>query len=148
MFAIEVTDGLRKLFIPQRRFEELFYSSTGGCGKLFFFNRQFAGIFLFFDKPPLRKLWCMELDFLIFLTVFIHEVCDKISNRNIPNPNEHSRQLLARLWDAAKWRGDGKYYCSCTQCRVFKRRKILIAIATKHCRENGHVEGGMNIVHL
>ena len=42
------------------------------------------------------------IDFLRFLIVFIHEFCDKISNRNIPDPNEHNRQLLARLWDATK----------------------------------------------
>ena len=27
--------------------------------------------------------------------VFIHEVCDKMSNSNIPNPDEENRQLLA-----------------------------------------------------
>ena len=27
----------------------------------------------------------------ILLIVFIHEFCDKMSNRNIPNPNEHNR---------------------------------------------------------
>ena len=50
----------------------------------------------------------MELDFLTFSIVFIHEGCDIMSNRNIPDPNENNRQLLARLWDAAKQRGDGK----------------------------------------
>ena len=48
----------------------------------------------------------MELDFLRQLVIFINEVCDKMSNRNIPDPNEDNRQLLARLWDAAKRRGD------------------------------------------
>ena len=84
----------------------------------------------------------MELDFLRQPVIFIHEVCDKMSNRNIPDPNKDNRQLRARLWDAAKQRGDGKCYCSCTQCRGFKRRIILIATATKHCREHGHIEGG------
>ena len=74
--------------------------------------------------------------------VFIHEVCDKMSNRNILDPNENNRQLLARIWDAAKQRGDGKFYCPCTQCRGFKRRRILISTATKHYREHGHAEGG------
>ena len=46
--------------------------------------------------------------------VFIHEVCDKMSNRNNPDPNEHNRQLLAKLYDAAEQRGDGKCYCPCT----------------------------------
>ena len=56
--------------------------------------------------------WCMELDFLRQPVIFINEVYDKISNRlNIPDPNEDNWQLLARLWDAAKRRGDGKCYC-------------------------------------
>ena len=84
----------------------------------------------------------MELHFLRQPVIFIHEVCDKMSNRNIPDPNEYNRQLLGRLWDAAKRRGDGKCYFLCTQCRGFKRRRILISIATKHCREHGHAEGG------
>ena len=62
----------------------------------------------------------MELYFLILSIVFIHEVCDKMSNRNIPDPNENNRQFLARLWVAVKQRGDGKCYCPCTQCREFK----------------------------
>ena len=65
-----------------------------------------------------------------------------MSNRNIPDPNEDNRQLLARQWDAVKRRGDGKCYCLCTQCRGFKRRIILISIATKHYREDGHAKGG------
>ena len=48
-----------------------------------------------------------------------------MSNRNILDPNEENRQLLARLWDAAKRRGDGKCYCLCTQYRGFKRRRIF-----------------------
>ena len=80
----------------------------------------------------------MEVDFLRLSIVFIHEVCDKMSNRNILDPNENNPQFLARLWDAAKRRGDGKFYCPCSQCRGFKRRRILIATSTKHCREHGH----------
>ena len=85
----------------------------------------------------------MELDFLIQPVILINEVYDKISNRlTIPDPNEDNRKLLARLWDAAKRRGDGKCYCLCTQCRGFKRRIILISTSTKHCRKHGHAEGG------
>ena len=65
-----------------------------------------------------------------------------MSNRNNPDPNEHNRQLLAKLWDATKQRGDGKCYCPCTQCRGCKRRIILISTATKNCREHGHTKGG------
>ena len=57
----------------------------------------------------------MELDFLRQPVIFIHEVCDKMLNRNIPDPNEDNRKLLARLWDAIKRRGDGKFYCPCSQ---------------------------------
>ena len=84
----------------------------------------------------------MELDFLRQPVIFIKEVCDKMSNINILDPNEDNRQLLARLWDVVKRRGDGKCYFSCTQCRGFKRRIILISTSTKHCREHGHAEGG------
>ena len=49
----------------------------------------------------------MELDFLIQPVIFTHKVRDKMSNRNILDPNEDNRRLLARLWDAAKIRGDG-----------------------------------------
>ena len=84
----------------------------------------------------------MELDFLIKPVIFIHEFCEKMSNRNIPDPKEDTRQLLAILWDVVKRRGDGKCYFPCTQCRVFKRRRISISIAKKNCREHGHIEGG------
>ena len=57
----------------------------------------------------------MELDFLRQPVVFINEVCDKISNKNIPDPNEDNRQLLARLWDAAKRRGDGVEIQACSR---------------------------------
>ena len=65
-----------------------------------------------------------------------------MSNSNIPDPDEQNRQLLARLWDGLKRKGDGKCYCSCSQCRGFKRRRINITTARKHCREHGHGEGG------
>ena len=122
---------------------EIVYSSTSGSRNFFFLRQTFCGkTFISLKKIRLRKLWCVELDFLILLILFIHEVCDKMSNRNIPDPNEQNRQLLARLLDATKRRGDGKFYCPCTQCRWFKKRIILISTATKHCREHGHAEGG------
>ena len=65
-----------------------------------------------------------------------------MSSTNIPDPNEQNQQLLARLWDATKIRGDGKCYCPCSQRRGFKTRRILIATTTKHCREHGNTEGG------
>ena len=66
-----------------------------------------------------------------------------MSNKNIPDPNKQNQQLLARLWDAAKLRGDGKCYCPCSQCRGFKRRRILIIKDTKNYREHGHTKGGI-----
>ena len=151
MFSIEVTNGLWKLFIPWQivcrnclfhdgQFEELFYSSTTGLGNLFSSINNLREFFYSLTNHHLRNLWCVELDFLIFSIVFIHEVCDKMSNSNIPDPNEENQQLLGRLWDATKRRGDGKGYCPCSQCRGFKRRIIFIATSTKHCREHGHTE--------
>ena len=84
----------------------------------------------------------MDLDFLRLSIVFIHEVCDKMSNNNIPDPNEQNRQFLVRLSNAVKRSGDGKCYCPCSQCKRFKTRIILITTATKHCREHGHAKGG------
>ena len=89
----------------------------------------------------------MQLDFLISI-VFIQSICEKMSNSNIPDLNEQNRQLLARLWDGVKRKGDGKCYCPRSQYRGFKRRRKLITTTRKHCREHGHTEGGMNIVHL
>ena len=83
----------------------------------------------------------MEFDFLS-LIIFIQALCEKMSNNNIPDPEEENRQLLARLWDGLKRKGDGKCYCPCNQCMGFKRRRINITTARKHCREHGHGEGG------
>ena len=123
-------------------FQELFYSSTSGCGIFFSSTDSLPRFFYSLTSLHLTKSWCVELDFLRQLVIFIHEVCDKMSNRNISDPNKENWRLLARLWDAAKWRGDGKCYCLCTQCRGFKRRGILIATTTKNCREHGHAKGG------
>ena len=120
-----------------KQFAEIIYSSTDGLRNCFILQQEVMGKKKFFSR-----LWCMELDFLILLIVFIHKVCDRMSNRNIPDPNEYNLQLLARLWNATKWRDDGKFYCPCTQCRGFKRRRILISTTTKHCREHGHAKGG------
>ena len=83
----------------------------------------------------------MELDFLR-LIIFIQALYEKMSNSNIPDPNEQNRQLLARLWDGLKRKGDGKCYCPCSQCRGFKRRRIKITTTRKDCREHGHTKGG------
>ena len=64
-----------------------------------------------------------------------------MSNNNILDPNEQNRQLLARLWDGLKRKGDGKCYCPCSQCRGFKSRRINITASRKHCREHGHAKG-------
>ena len=96
MFVVKATDDLRKLFVPWRTFlgivlffngwlREIVFSSTNNLQDFFYSSTNLR----------LRKLWCMELDFLIFLILFIHGVCDKMSNRNIPNPNEQNRQLLS-----------------------------------------------------
>ena len=84
MFAIEVTDSLQKLFIPWQtiwgiviffngKLQEIFFSLTNSLQEYFFSSKNLC----------LRKLWCMELEFLTFLIVFIHEFCNKMSNRKI-----------------------------------------------------------------
>ena len=65
-----------------------------------------------------------------------------MSNSNIPYPKEQNRQLLARLWDRLKRKGDGKCYCPCSQCMGFKRRRIKITTTRKDRREHRHTEGG------
>ena len=79
--------------------------------------------------------------FFLRSRVFIQALCEKMSNNNIPDLDEQKRQLLARLWDGLKRKGDGKCYCPCSQCRGFKMRRIKIATSRKHCREHGHVVG-------
>ena len=104
MFVVEATDDLRKLFVPQWTFSGIVLFFNGRLWEFFFIDRHFAGNFLFFvfssfDKTLMHG-WCVELEFLIQLVIFINEVYDKMSNRlNIPDPNEDNRQLLARLWD-------------------------------------------------
>ena len=142
MFAIEGMEGLWKLFIPRHTIWGIVLFFDNWFWEFFFFDRQFAGIFYSSTNRRLRNLWCVELDFSILSIVFINEVCDKMSNSNIPDPNEENWQLLTRLWDTTKQRGDGKCYCPCSQCRGFKKRIILIATATNHCREHGHAKRG------
>ena len=137
-------DDLQKLFVPRRTFSGIVLFFNGWLWE-FFFSSTDNLLRIFYSSTSLRltKCWCMELDFLRQSVIFINEVYDKMSNRlNILDPNEDNRQLLAKLWDAAKWRGDGKCYCPCTQCRGFKKRRILISTTIKHCREHGHAKGG------
>ena len=56
MFAIEAMDCLQKLFIPQQTVWGIVLVFNGWLQEFFFFNRQFAGIFLFFDKPLFEKI--------------------------------------------------------------------------------------------
>ena len=72
----------------------------------------------------------MELEFLISI-IFIQALYEKMSNNNIPDPDEQNRQLLARLWDELKRKGDGKFYCPCSQYMGFKRRRLKITTVKK-----------------
>ena len=65
-----------------------------------------------------------------------------LEHNNIPDPQDQNHELLARLWDGIKRKGDGKCYCPCSQCRGFKRIRIQIITIKIHCREYGHAEGG------
>ena len=55
---------------------------------------------------------------------------------------DENQATLARLFATLEAKGDGKCYCPWNRCKGFKRRRLLIRITEKHCRENGHVEGG------
>ena len=91
----------------------------------------------------------MDLDFLRSIIISEDWYQKMSEHNNILDPHDQNRELLARLWDGIKRKGDGKCYCPCSQCSSFKRRIILIKSTIKHCREDGHAEGGgMNIIHL
>jgi len=64
-----------------------------------------------------------------------------MSRNNIPDPQEQNQQLLARLWDGLKIKGDGKCYCPCSQCRGYNMRRLKNSTTKRHSREHGHVEG-------
>jgi hypothetical protein len=49
---------------------------------------------------------------------------------------------LQRLFVALNAKSDRKCYFPFTHCKGFKRRRILIRIIERHCRQFGHVEGG------
>ena len=42
---------------------------------------------------------------------------------NIPDQHDQNRELLARLWDGLKRKGDEKFYCPFSQCMGFKKRR-------------------------
>ena len=63
-------------------------------------------------------------------------------HNNIPNPRDQNYELLVRLWDGLKRKGDGKCYYPCSQCRGLKMRRINITTTKIHCREYGHADGG------
>ena len=65
-----------------------------------------------------------------------------MSHNNIVDPQEQNQQLLARLWDGVKRKGDGKCYFPCSQCRGFNRRILKISTTKRYCREHRHIEGG------
>ena len=77
-------------------FKNSFILQQAVVGIFFFIDRQFARNFLFFNFSPFDETlmcgWCVELDFLRQLIIFINEFYDKMSNiLNIPDPNEDNR---------------------------------------------------------
>ena len=114
MFFVEATNDLWKLFVPRRMFfRNCFILQRAVVGIFFSLTDNLSGIFYSSISLHLKKCLCVELDFLRQPVIFINEVCDKMSNRlNILDPNEDNQQLLARLWDATKQRGDGKMLLS------------------------------------
>ena len=55
---------------------------------------------------------------------------------------EKNRETIARLWSNLKRKGDGKFYFPYKIYKGLNRRRLLIKTAKRHCRENGHIEGG------
>jgi hypothetical protein len=49
---------------------------------------------------------------------------------------------LSQLRASLEVRGDGKCYFPCYDCRDMQRKRLLITIVERHCREKGHNEGG------
>ena len=103
-----------------------------------YFMQKNTQLFQLFLRLKIVKCgaWFIKIDNL-------HQsLYDKMSNSNILDPDKQNRQLLSRLWDGLKRKGDGKCYCPCIQWGVFKRRRIKITTVRKHCREHGHTKGG------
>ena len=65
-----------------------------------------------------------------------------MSHNNIPDTEDQNQELLSILWAIVKIKGDGKCYCSCSEHRVFKMRRINIETTKTHSWKHGHVEGG------
>ena len=59
---------------------------------------------------------------------------------------EENDRTLQRLFAALEAKGDKKCYFPFNQCRGFDRRIFLITTTERHCRDFGHIEGGMNII--
>ena len=55
---------------------------------------------------------------------------------------EKNRETIDRLWSNLKRKGDRKCYCPCQICKGLNCRRLLIKTVKRHCRENGHIEGG------
>jgi hypothetical protein len=54
---------------------------------------------------------------------------------------DEKRDLVMLKWHMMI-RGDGKCYFPCCECKGFNGRRLPLKIVEKHCRDNGHVEGG------
>jgi hypothetical protein len=63
-----------------------------------------------------------------------------LSGQGFVTTNENERNL-SRLRATLEAMGNGKCYFPCYDCRGLKK-KLLITIAQRHCREKGHTEGG------
>ena len=56
MFVVEATDDCENYLFLDGRFQELFYSSTGGCGNFFLSIDSLPGIF--YSSTSLRLTKC------------------------------------------------------------------------------------------
>ena len=55
---------------------------------------------------------------------------------------DQNRETISRLLSNFQREGDAKCYCPCKSCNNLKIRRIKNKIIKRHCRENGHTEGG------
>ena len=56
---------------------------------------------------------------------------------------DQNRETDARLLSNFQKEDDDKCYCPCKSCNSLKTRRINIKSTKRHCRENGHTEGGI-----
>ena len=60
---------------------------------------------------------------------------------------DQNRETVARVLSNFQRERDDKCYCNSKSCNDLKTRRIKIKITKRHCRESGHIEGDLIIIH-